>query len=193
MEMNPDAIKQRSLRYLYGQLKHARISLGHAEARKNAEEIANLQNKIEVLEWVIGVVIKEDADMKTPEEINVEELKRGLECCIIYLNCGQREESCDVCPYIGKCGRLEKDALAMIRQLETNATILGNHVSLLERDLERMQQERDAAVRDCACFPCYTCRERANGDSCGLCKCESGTSKRSNHEWRGPCKENGGK
>lgn len=60
MEMKPDAIKQRSLHYLRGQLKHARISLGHAETRKNAEEIANLRNKIEVLEWVIGVVNKEE-------------------------------------------------------------------------------------------------------------------------------------
>ena len=60
--MKPDTIKQRSLHYLYGKLKHARISLGHAETRKNAEEIANLQSKIDVLEWVIGVVIKEDAE-----------------------------------------------------------------------------------------------------------------------------------
>jgi hypothetical protein len=62
MEMNPDSIKQRSLRYLYGKLKHARISLGHAEVRKNTVEIANLQEKITVLDWIIGVVIKEDAE-----------------------------------------------------------------------------------------------------------------------------------
>lgn len=56
--------------------------------------------------------------MKKPEEINIEELKTGLERCIIYLNAGPREESCDICPYIGKCSHLEKDALALIRQLE---------------------------------------------------------------------------
>ena len=57
----PDTIRQRSLHYLYGQLRKARIAMGHAEDKPNsADELANLQTKIDVLEWVIGVVIKED-------------------------------------------------------------------------------------------------------------------------------------
>lgn len=59
----PDTIKQRSLYYLYGQLRKDRIAYGHAEDKpNNAEELANLQNKIDVLEWTIGVVIKEDVE-----------------------------------------------------------------------------------------------------------------------------------
>ena len=57
----PDTIQQRSLYYLYGQLRKARIAYGQAEDKpNNTDELANLKNKIDVLEWVIGVVIKED-------------------------------------------------------------------------------------------------------------------------------------
>ena len=63
----PDAIKQRSLHYLYGQLRKARIAMGQAEDKPNStNEIANLQNKIEMLEWIIGVVIKEDDEDGCP-------------------------------------------------------------------------------------------------------------------------------
>ena len=55
-----DVIRQKSLFYLAKELRKTRIALGHADQRHNAEEMANLQTKIEVLEWVMGVVIKED-------------------------------------------------------------------------------------------------------------------------------------
>ena len=55
-----DVIRQKSLFYLAKELRKTRIDLGHAEQRHNAEEVSNLQTKIEVLEWVMGVVIKED-------------------------------------------------------------------------------------------------------------------------------------
>ena len=59
----PDTIQQRALHYLYGQLRKARIAFGHAENKpNNAEELTNLQGKIEVLEWLTGVVIKEDCE-----------------------------------------------------------------------------------------------------------------------------------
>ena len=59
----PDTIQQRSLHYLYQQLRKARIAMGHAERKQNnADEIANLQNKIDVMEWTIGVVTKEDCE-----------------------------------------------------------------------------------------------------------------------------------
>lgn len=58
-----DTMQYKSLHYLYGQLRKARIAYGHAEDKPNsADELANLQTKIDVLEWVIGVVIKEDED-----------------------------------------------------------------------------------------------------------------------------------
>ena len=59
----PDTIQQRALHYLYGQLRKARIAMGQAEDKPNsADEIAHLQSKIDVLEWTIGVVIKEDCE-----------------------------------------------------------------------------------------------------------------------------------
>lgn len=57
-----DVIRQKSLFYLAKELRHTRIALGHAEQRHNTAEVSNLQTKIEVLEWVMGVVIKEDDD-----------------------------------------------------------------------------------------------------------------------------------
>lgn len=58
-------------------------------------------------------------------------------------------------------------------------------------ELEAVKRERDAAIRDCARFPCYTCNEREIGDCCPQCR-TTGTF-RTLHEWRGLCKENGGK
>ena len=59
--MTPEPIKARALRYLYKKLKHARIALGKAEHKGHAaEEIASLQNKIEVLEWLSEIAIQKD-------------------------------------------------------------------------------------------------------------------------------------
>ena len=55
-----DAIRQKSLFYLATELRKTRIALGHADHRHDTEAVSNLQTKIEVLEWVMGVVIKED-------------------------------------------------------------------------------------------------------------------------------------
>lgn len=115
--------------------------------------------------------------------INSDDLKYGIECCIKYMACSPAEECCDLCPYHGRCSSLEKDALAMIQQLE------AENAELLEK-IKQLERERDAAVRDCARFPCYTCNERENGDFCPQCR-TTGTF-RTLHEWRGPCEENGG-
>ena len=54
-------ITDKALKYLYKKLKHARIALGKAERKKGAEsEIEGLNNKIEVLEYLTEVVLKED-------------------------------------------------------------------------------------------------------------------------------------
>lgn len=106
--------------------------------------------------------------MKTPDSI-----KKGLELC------GVLDGDCENCPYddgpqLLCADRLRKDALAYIRQLESR--------------LAQVEMERDAAVRDCARFPCYTCTERENGDFCPQCR-TTGTF-RALHEWRGVCPEN---
>lgn len=56
----PDTIQTKALHYLYSQIRKARIDLGHADKRNNAEEMANLQTKIDVLEWLAGLAIKEE-------------------------------------------------------------------------------------------------------------------------------------
>lgn len=68
--------------------------------------------------------------------------------------------------------------------------LLREQIYRLEAELAHVKLERDAAVRDCARFPCYTCNERENGDFCPQCR-TTGTF-RTLHEWRGPCAENGG-
>jgi len=65
----PDTIQQKALHYLYSQLRKARISMGQAEGKQNnADEIANLQNKIDVLEWLAGIAMKEDAEDDLPRK-----------------------------------------------------------------------------------------------------------------------------
>lgn len=53
----------KALHLLYSQLWKTRIDLGHAESRqRNRDEQENLKQKIDTLEWIIGVVTKEDDD-----------------------------------------------------------------------------------------------------------------------------------
>ena len=72
--------------------------------------------------------------MKTPEEI-----KKGLETCIVYKNCRG-------CPYNnGKCGmQLERDALAYIQQLEQRLVEVNKTsprwISVKEREPKRLQR-----------------------------------------------------
>ena len=112
---------------------------------------------------------------RTPEEI-----KRGLECCSVD------GLSCSNCSYCVSCDAdihaLERDALALIQQLEHNWDELFETAKQLER-------ERDAAVMDCEKYagcgrcahlmpfrnsrpdsinytlkysPCYSCRNGSN-------------------------------
>lgn len=63
--------------------------------------------------------------MKTPEEI-----KRGLECCVVDVD---RVARCGDCPYAAECGvgvvELESDALAYIQQLEARISELAETMS----------------------------------------------------------------
>lgn len=57
----PKTVKENALIYLYKRIKKARIALGRAEQKKGAErEIEGLKNKIEVLEYLTEIVLKED-------------------------------------------------------------------------------------------------------------------------------------
>lgn len=106
--------------------------------------------------------------MKTPDEI-----KKGLAICCGY------EISCRECPYDcspNSCdGSPEEDAIEYINQLESR--------------LAQVEMERDAAIRDCARFPCGTCADKVNGDLCHNCNVRKDTT-RTNYEWRGVCPEN---
>jgi hypothetical protein len=56
------SIRDRALDYLYREMKKAKISLGQAEARPGvtSQELENLQNKIDVFDWLTTLVNKED-------------------------------------------------------------------------------------------------------------------------------------
>lgn len=51
-----------ALSYLYKKLKKARIALTFAESKPGTtqKELDNIQRKIDVLEWIIPVVLKEE-------------------------------------------------------------------------------------------------------------------------------------
>ena len=58
-----DTIQIKALRMLYSQLKQAKISLGQAEmVKNNHEELFNLAQEIDILEWIIGTVIESEDD-----------------------------------------------------------------------------------------------------------------------------------
>lgn len=58
---------------------------------------------------------------------------------------------------------------------------------MLAEEIELMKRERDAAVKDCACFPCWTCAELENGDNCNWCTSVDGF--RTGYVWRGAKEE----
>ena len=55
-------MRELALGYLYREIKRARIALGKAEYRPGVtqEELDNLRQRIEVLEWISAVVLKEE-------------------------------------------------------------------------------------------------------------------------------------
>lgn len=69
---------------------------------------------------------------------------------------------------------------------QVSKALCGKENATLEELLQAVDQlkrERDAAVKDCACFPCETCAERENGDNCSWCTVDNGC--RSGYVWRG--------
>lgn len=113
---------------------------------------------------------------KTPEEI-----KKGLKCAVDKKCVGKE------CLYFNEeyaCIRMAQiDALALIQQLEAQNSELLEKVKQLER-------ERDAAIHDVAYAKrCRLCKHGQRGFIPRDCFSCAG---KSNFEWRGPCKENGG-
>lgn len=70
--------------------------------------------------------------------------------------------------YEDEIARKDKAIAEQARKLET----------ALARAVE-VTRERDAAVADCAIFPCRTCCNREDGDMCHQCSCEG--HRRTNH------------
>ena len=56
--------RETALKWLYGQLRRKRIALGKAEGKMNVSplEIGNLQESIEIIEWIIGKVLEGGED-----------------------------------------------------------------------------------------------------------------------------------
>jgi hypothetical protein len=52
--------RETALKWLYGQLRKKRIAVGRAEKKPNVDavEIGNLQESIEIIEWIIGKVLE---------------------------------------------------------------------------------------------------------------------------------------
>ena len=56
----PNDIAQRSLEYLYKELRRKRISWAQAEIRNaDSRELDNLRGQIEIIEWLAGLTLKE--------------------------------------------------------------------------------------------------------------------------------------
>jgi hypothetical protein len=57
-------MREKALEWLYKELKRTRISIGQAEQRKGVkqEELAALNGKVDVLEYLCGLVTKEDEE-----------------------------------------------------------------------------------------------------------------------------------
>ena len=57
-------MREKALEWLYKQLKQTRVALGHAEHKTGVKqpELDDLRGKIDLLEYLCGVVTKEDAE-----------------------------------------------------------------------------------------------------------------------------------
>lgn len=127
--------------------------------------------------------------------INSDDLKYGIECCIKYMACAPAEECCDLCPYHGRCGSLEKDALAYIQRLEANDSqvkkaLQDNGYGSLEELLQAFSQvkaERDNAVKILTDIVHIT-DWFGDIDICAACKkdnCKECREYNEGFEWRG--------
>jgi len=57
-------MREKALEWLYKELKKTRVALGHAEGKTGVKqrELDDLRGKIDLLEYLCGLVTKEDAE-----------------------------------------------------------------------------------------------------------------------------------
>lgn len=57
-------MREIALKWLYKELKRTRVALGHAEWKPNVnhQELDELRGRIDILEYLCGLVIKEDVE-----------------------------------------------------------------------------------------------------------------------------------
>ena len=57
-------MRKKALDWLYRELKRTRVAFGHAEWKHNVnhQELDELRGKIDILEYLCGLVIKEDVE-----------------------------------------------------------------------------------------------------------------------------------
>lgn len=57
-------MRQKAIDWLYKELKRTRLAFGYAEWKPNVnhQELDDLRGKIDLLEYLCGLVIKEDAE-----------------------------------------------------------------------------------------------------------------------------------
>lgn len=128
--------------------------------------------------WGVGVLVDDGYGNFRPPGIwqgNAAEVCRNALACIQTLESTYSQVSKSL---VGKKNATLEELLQAVDQLKTN--------------IAQVERERDAAVRDCARFPCSTCDDKENGDLCHNCNVRKDTT-RTNYEWRGICEENMGK
>lgn len=107
---------------------------------------------------------------RTPEEI-----KKGLECCIVG--------ECSKCPYMHECD----DHLAKGGDMLPADVVLADMHSLIQQ----LERERDAAVKDLKehgayCSVCLHNEKLICEEPCATCSKLSTVNKHINWQWRGP-------
>lgn len=57
-------MREIALKWLYKELKKAKVALGHAEWKPNVnhQELDDLRGRIDILEYLCGLVIKEEVE-----------------------------------------------------------------------------------------------------------------------------------
>lgn len=124
----------------------------------------------------------------------IERTQKALQMCSKGYNC----TGCMFLRDVGCKSKLMTTASSLIRDTQAELEIakiqnqyISEVASAYEKDIEKLERERDAAVKDLAIIKfCHTCKfDKYSVDESDICyscvnKCY--------WEWRGLCEENGG-
>ena len=136
----------------------------------------------------VSGVVKTLQSLQPDMLIGMEDAETNFKDGVLTLKASKRHTVANVIECIEMLTEKLEKANGMLEWERKEVMRLNIENSELGAKLSMAERERDAAVRDCARFPCYTCTERENGDFCPQCR-TMGTF-RSLHEWRGVCDEN---